>query len=74
MNAYRCMVRLAIGNPSTASGSSDPGGRLAQAIIRPLRLLSVVTPVLLSIFPLFCLPSSSVSLPYFNLTVPMRKW
>ena len=62
-----------LGNSSTGSGSSDPGGRKARTIARPLRRLYVVPTLLLFIFTLFCLPSSSISLSYFIIAVPTHK-
>ena len=47
--------------------------RLAQAIARDLGHFTFVTTLLLSIFIIFCLPSSSVSPSHIILAVPMRR-
>ena len=65
---YRCRVRLWLCNSSTASGSSER----PRVDAEPLRHLYFVPTLLLSIFTLFCMPSS-VSLSSFILAVPMRK-
>ena len=60
-----------LGTSFTASGSSDPLERSARAILRSSGFLYFVTAVLLSIFALLYLPSSSVASSI--LAVPMRK-
>ena len=58
--------RFRLGNSSTASGFSDPGG--------PVLLFYLVPTLLHSIFTLFCLPSSTVSLSSLILGVPMHEY
>ena len=48
-------------------GVATMGGWLAQATVKLLGLTFFQPTVFFSIFTLFCLPSFSVSLPYFNL-------
>ena len=60
------------GSSSTASGSSLPD-ESRRAIARPLVLLSFMPTLLLSIFTLVCLPSSSLFLSYFIIVVSMHK-
>ena len=65
---YKCRI-VSLGNSFTASGSSNPGETvLTRDTVRSSVVF--VTTVLISIFTIFCLPSSSVSFSYFNLTVP----
>ena len=62
-----------VGNSCNASGSNDAGGSVSPNYSQASGLLFFVSTLLLSIFTLFFLPSSSVSLSYFNLAVPMLK-
>ena len=71
---YSCRL-CSLGNSSTAPGRSDSGGKIGPgySLCHP-EFFFFVSTLLLSIFTLFCLPSSSVSLSYFYLGVPMRKY
>ena len=70
---YMCRLG-SLGNLSTTSGCSDPGRTVGTSYSLAVGIYFFVPAVLLSIFSLLCLLSSSVSLSYFNITLPMRKW
>ena len=48
-------------------------GLFSYSYVTLSRIFFFLPAVLLSIFTLLCFPSSSVSVSYFNLNVPMRK-
>ena len=70
---YLCRLG-SLGNSSTTTGSSYPEGTIGLSyIVRPSGLLFFLLTLLLSIFIIFFLPTSSVSLSYFIHSVPMCK-